>query len=133
MLKIAKAFSAFVFVFIFASFINAQTSWIGNYQFDEDGGRNAGGTKIFIAHQIEVRQAGDGLLATLQSNGYQTSVDLVGTIKADGEKLMIYFDSYGENNMFENYEQGDLLWSVRPRGKYEFLRRLQSARNNRRP
>ena len=25
---------------------------------------------------------------------------------------MIYFDSYGENNMFENYEQGDLLLTL---------------------
>ena len=52
------------------------------------------------------------MLATIQSNGYQTSIDLVGTVKTQGEKLIIYFDSYGENNMFENYEQGDLLLTL---------------------
>ena len=124
MLKIAKTSFAFVFIFIFSSFLNAQTSWTGNYQFDEDGGRNVGGTKIFVTHQLEIKETGDRLLATLQSNGYQTSVDLVGTVKADGEKLMIYFDSYGENNMFENYERGDLLLTLEKKtlkGKTEIL------------
>ena len=108
----AKTFGSILFIFIFCVFINAQTSWLGNYEFDEDGGKTVGGTAIFITHQLEIKQTDDGLMATLQSNGYQTSIDLVGTVKTDGDKLMIYFDSYGENNMFENYEQGDLLLTL---------------------
>ena len=124
MLKIAKTFSAFILLIVLCSFVQAQTSWLGTYEFDEDGGKTVGGTKIFISHQIEIKQTDDGMLATIQSNGYQTSIDLVGTVKTVGGKLMIYFDSYGENNMFENYEQGDLLLTLEKKtvkGKTEIL------------
>jgi hypothetical protein len=90
--------------------INAQSSWKGTYSFDENGGKNAGGTAILITHELEVFDGGEGgLAASLTSNGYQTSRDLICTAKVEGEKLMIYFQSYGENNMFEPYEPGDLL------------------------
>ncbi|CAN5641343.1 hypothetical protein BH20ACI4_BH20ACI4_25250 [soil metagenome] len=124
MLKITKTFFALFFIFIFCPFINAQSFWTGNYEFNEDGGKTVGGTTIFVTHQLEIRQTDDGLLATIQSNGYQTSIDLVGTVKTEGDKLMIYFDSYGENNIFENYEQGDLLLSLEKKttkGKTELL------------
>jgi len=92
---------------------HAQVDWKGSYEFDEDGGKNAGGTKIFITHELNIFVGGDdGLAATLQSNGYQTSADLVCTAKAEGTKLMLYFQSYGENNMFEKYEPGDLLLTL---------------------
>lgn len=109
---LAKTLGSVYLVLIFCVLVNGQTNWIGSYEFDEDGGKTVGGTRIFISHQIEIKKTDDGLLATIQSNGYQTSIDLVGTVKADGDKLMICFDSYGENNMFENYEQGDLLLTL---------------------
>lgn len=124
MLKIAKTFSALVFLFFFCSLAHAQTSWLGSYEFDEDGGRNAGGTAIFITHRLEIKQAEDALLATIRSNGYQTSIDLNCTAKISGDKVEIYFDSYGEDNMFENYEQGDLLLTLEKKtlkGKSELL------------
>lgn len=120
----SKTTGATFLILFFCAFINAQTSWLGSYEFDENGGKNAGGTNIFIAHQIEIKQANDALLATIQSNGYQTSIDLNCTAKATGDKLEIYFDSYGENNMFENYEQGDLLLTLEKKsvkGKSELL------------
>lgn len=112
MLKIAKTFPACLFIIILCSFVQAQTSWIGNYEFDEDGGKTVGGSAIFITHELEIKQIGDGILATIQSNGFQTSIDLIGTVKTEGDRLLIYFDSYGENNMFEKYEQGDLLLTL---------------------
>lgn len=124
MLKIAKTFSALVLIFIFCSVLQAQTSWLGKYEFYEDGGRNAGGTKIFVTHELEIRQAENVLLATLRSNGYQTSKDLNCVAKAVGDRLEIYFDSYGEDNLFESYEQGDLLLTLEKkqvRGKAETL------------
>lgn len=120
----SKSIGAIFAVLVFSVLINAQTSWLGKYEFSEDGGKNAGGTKIFIEHEIEVRQTDDGLMATLQSNGYQTSKDLVCTAKARGDKLEIYLDSYGENNLFESYEQGDLLLTLENKtvkGKTELL------------
>lgn len=99
-------------IFTFSIFANAQTEWLGSYVFDEDGGRTTGGTAIFVSHQIDIRESDDGLLAMVQSNGYQTSKDLICTAKAEGAKLLIYFDSYGENNMFEPYKKGDLLLTL---------------------
>ena len=88
---------------------NAQTDWKGTYSFDENGGKNAGGATIFISHELSVFADDDGLAARLQSNGYQTSTDLICTAKVEGAKLLIYFQSYGEDNMFEPYKPGDLL------------------------
>ena len=102
----------------------AQKEWVGSYTFDEDGGRNAGGTKIFISHELTVMETDDGLIAHLESNGYQTSKDLNCRAKVNGSKLEIYFDSYGENNIFETYEKGDLLLTLERRavkGKQELI------------
>lgn len=89
-----------------------QTDWKGSYSFDENGGKNAGGAVIFISHDLNIFDGDDGLAATLQSNGYQTSADLICDAKAEGSKLMIYFQSYGENNMFEPYKSGDILFTL---------------------
>ncbi|MEO6588055.1 MAG: DUF5991 domain-containing protein [Pyrinomonadaceae bacterium] len=124
MLKITNNFSVLFLIFLFSIFTNAQATWIGSYEFDEDGGKTVGGSAIFITHELEIKQTGDGILATIQSSGYQTSTNLVGTVKTEGDKLMIYFDSYGENNMFEKYEQGDLLFTLEKKmtkGKTEIL------------
>ena len=101
-----------VLFLLFASLAQAQIDWTGAYEFDEDGGKTTGGTAIFINHQMEIRNTDDGLVAYLQSNGYQTSKDLICTAKAEGSKLLIRFESYGENNAFESYEPGDLLLTL---------------------
>jgi hypothetical protein len=109
---------------LFCCAANAQKEWLGGYVYDEDGGKTAGGTAIFISHQIDVVESDDGLVVTIQSNGYQTSRDLIGTAKVEGAKLLVYFDSYGENNTFEPYEKGDLLFTLERRtvkGKTEIL------------
>lgn len=93
--------------------IHAQKSpWAGTYEFGEYGGKTAGGTGIVITHDIEVIDGGDGLIAAVKSNGYQTSVDLNCIAKAEGQKLLIYFESYGEDNIFEPYKKGDLLLTL---------------------
>ena|SRR5215203_1434184 len=91
---------------------NAQNDWKGTYSFDENGGKNAGGAAIFISHELSVFDGDEGFAARLQSNGYQTSSDLVCTTKIVGSKLLIYFQSYGEDNMFEPYTPGDLLLTL---------------------
>lgn len=113
-----------VFVLACAAATFAQSEWVGTYTFDEDGGRNAGGTAIFIAHELVVMETDDGLRASLQSNGYQTSKDLNCTAKLKGNKLEIFFDSYGEDNVFESDAVGDLLLTLEKRvakGKSELL------------
>jgi hypothetical protein len=99
-------------LFAFATAAAAQTDWTGAYEFGEDGGKTTGGTVIFISHQLEVRKTDDGLVAFIKSNGFQTSRDLICTARAEGGKLFIYFESYGEDNVFEPYETGDLLLTL---------------------
>ena len=107
-----KLASILVVLLVLALNAAAQSEWKGSYYFGEDGGNNAGGTKIFISHELEIFDGDNEIPALLQSNGYQTSSDLVCTAKIEGAKLMIYFQSYGENNMFEKYESGDLLLTL---------------------
>jgi hypothetical protein len=92
--------------------VAAQADWKGSYYFGEDGGKNAGGIAVLISHELEIFDGDEGLAATLESNGYQTSSELICTAKVVGAKLLIYFQGYGENNMFEPYKQGDLLLTL---------------------
>lgn len=111
-------------ILLFSAAANAQNEWAGIYTFDEDGGKTAGGSVIFITHELTVMETDDGLIATLKSNGYQTSKDLNCRAKASGNKLEIYFESYGEDNVFETYKPGDLLLTLEKRvtkGKAEVL------------
>ena len=97
---------------VFSIHANAQNDWKGSYLFEEDGGKNAGGSAIFISHELSIFDTGDGLAATFRSNGYQTSTDLICSVKIQGTKIMIHFQSYGEDNMFEPYKAGDLLLTI---------------------
>ncbi|MEP7148316.1 MAG: DUF5991 domain-containing protein [Acidobacteriota bacterium] len=106
----------FVFIvlglLIFPLHASAQSDWKGSYRFDEDGGKNAGGAAIVISHELTIFDSGEGLAARFQSNGYQTSTDLVCTVRSEGSKIMLFFQSYGEDNMFEPYTPGDLLFTL---------------------
>jgi hypothetical protein len=112
MRKTARLLRAFVISALVPIVVTAQADWKGAYAFYEDGGKNAGGVAILISHQLDVFDGADGLAASIESNGYQTSSELVCTAKIEGQKLLIYFQSYGENNMFEPYKQGDLLLTL---------------------
>ena len=119
-----RAVVSLVIAFMVSTASFGQSDWAGTYTFDEDGGKNAGGTPIFIMHELNVLQTDDGLRATIQSNGYQTSKDLICTAKVKVNKLEIYFESYGENNIFETYSPGDLLLTLEnktSKGKSELL------------
>lgn len=112
-MKLLSKISVYCLLFFaFSAAAHAQSDWAGTYEFDEDGGKNAGGTAIFIHHQLAVKQTDDGLMAFVRSDGYQTSKDLICTAKIEGAKLSIYFESYGEDNAFESYEEGDLLFTL---------------------
>ena len=68
---------------------------------------------MFISHELNVFDDGaGGLAARLESNGYQTSSNLLGSAKVVGSKLTIHFQTYGEDNMFEPYKAGDLLLTL---------------------
>ena len=105
-------FTGILLCLIFAPPAAAQNAWLGVYEFSEDGGKNAGGTPIFIVHRLEIMTSDDGLIATLESNGYQTSKDLLCKVKVKGEKAYIYFEGFGENNVFESFQKGQLMLTL---------------------
>jgi hypothetical protein len=109
---LAKVSLILLFIWLLCLTVCAQSEWLGTYEFGEDGGKTAGGTVIFVMHQVDILESEDGLIAMIQSNGYQTSRDLVATAKIEGSKLLVYFNSYGENNVFETYKKGDLLFTL---------------------
>ena len=106
------AFAGVILCLVFATSAVAQNAWLGVYEFNEDGGKNAGGTPIFIVHRLEIMTSDDGLIATLESNGYQTSKDLLFKVKVKGDKAYLYFEGYGENNTFETYSKGQLMLTL---------------------
>ena len=102
-----------VVLFSIATAVSAQPDWKGDYEFDENGGKNASGIAVVISHELSVFDDGEGgVAARLESNGFQTSSNLVCSAKVVGPKLMIYFQSYGEDDMFEPYKAGDLLLTL---------------------
>ncbi len=105
----AKFFAILSLSLLLSAAVYAQNGWNGRYEFDEDGGRTVGGTAIFISHELVI--SGDS--ATLKSNGYQTSKDLICRVKHIADGVEIYFESYGEDNVIEAYKKGDLLLTLK--------------------
>ena len=112
MKKIAAVLFCLFFILALAAHSSAQWSWAGKYEYGENAGRNAGGTVIFIHHEITIEKNGDKLSAFITSQGYQTSKALKCTAKVVGNKLQIYFEDYGTDNIYEPFEPGDLLLTL---------------------
>jgi hypothetical protein len=124
MISFNRSVATIAFCLLCAIATFAQNPWLGVYEFNEDGGKNAGGTVIFISHRLEIMNSDDGLIATLESNGYQTSKDLLCSVKIKGEKAYVYFLGYGDNNVFESYTKGQLMLTLESKivaGKPSFL------------
>lgn len=97
-------------VFVFSA--NAQVSnYVGSYEFSEDGGRTAGGTAIFVGHDLKINADGTGRLTAA---GYQTSKEMFVKTKAVGKTLQVIFDKYDADgsNMFESYKNGEVLLTL---------------------
>ena len=101
-----------IFCALLTTAVHSQSPWIGKYEFTENGGKNAGGTAIMVTHNLEILNSDDGLVATLESNGYQTSKDLLCVVKVQGSKALFYFEGYGDNNVFESYTKGQLMLTL---------------------
>lgn len=89
-----------------------QSTWEGTYTFQEGGGRTNGGAGEFVEHTLIIRRQGDGLIADIDANGFQTSRSLRCSAKAEGDKLNLYFQSYREGNIFTSYKKGQLLLTL---------------------
>jgi len=89
-------------------------AWVGEYTFGEDGGRTAGGSAIYVVHQLTVGREGGALRARLESNGYQTYAAFVCEARVEAGRLKIFFARHADENVFlrGDYRPGDLLLSL---------------------
>lgn len=87
-------------------------SWEGTYRYQEGVGR--GGE--FVEHTLVVTRAGGGLAATLEAAGFQTSISLKCEAREEGNRLLLYFKEYGEDNLAAEYRKGELLLTLERAG-----------------
>jgi Family of unknown function (DUF5991) len=91
----------------FALTANAQiANYVGSYEFSEDGGKTAGGTAVFVGHDLTINADGSGKLTAA---GYQTSKELFVKTKLVGSKLQILFVEYGEDQTVPTELKADTL------------------------
>lgn len=93
---------------------DAADTWVGEYSFGEDGGKTAGGTVIYVVHELTVTREGGALKARLESNGYQTYAAFECDARAEAGRLKIFFARHAEENVLQrgDYEPGDLLLTL---------------------
>jgi Family of unknown function (DUF5991) len=96
-------------VFVFSA--NAQVAnYVGKYEFSEDGGKTAGGTAVFVGHDLTINADGSGKLTAA---GYQTSKEIFFNTKVVGSKLQVIFEKYGEDHSGStDLEAGSLLLTI---------------------
>jgi Family of unknown function (DUF5991) len=89
-------------------------AWVGEYVFEEDGGRTAGGSAIYVVHQLNVTREGDALKARLESNGYQTYAAFECEARVAAGRLKLFFVRHADENVFlrGDYRAGDLLLTL---------------------
>ena len=98
---------------------DALDAWVGEYVFEEDGGRTAGGSPIYVVHQITVTREGGALRARLESNGYQTYVAIECEVRAEPGRLRLYFARHADENALQrgDYKPGDHLLTLARSGR----------------
>ncbi|RYG58994.1 hypothetical protein EON80_26245, partial [bacterium] len=86
--------------------------WSGTYVYEEDGGRTAGGTVIFITHTLQLWRKNGNWTGRLESNGYQTYINAVVAGKARGNQMDILFQSRDPETRSPLARRGDRLFSL---------------------
>lgn len=96
---------------IFSADAQSLKDYVGKYEFYEEDGKTAGGTPVFVGHDLEIKA--DGGIA-LTANGFQTGRDLLGVAKFENGKLNIHFTLYNDEgaNSTTPYNGDDLLLTL---------------------
>jgi hypothetical protein len=74
-----------------------------------------------VSHELQIMDSDKGLVATIKSNGNQTSVDILCLVKVEGNKATLFFEGYGDDNRFENFARGQMMLSLEDKGKSTVL------------
>jgi Family of unknown function (DUF5991) len=109
-----KVWSLFVaLMMVLATSVYAQTSQVmaGHYEFIEDGGRTVGGSRILIAHDLQIGPDG---AATLKVDGFQSSLDIACLTKRVGTQTQVLFDHHNDQSAetARPYARGIVLFTL---------------------
>lgn len=92
-----------------ASPASAAPSWSGRYVYEEYAGRTAGGTAIVVTHELQLWKSKKGWEGKLESNGYQTFIDLICRGEVKGNKFTVKFARRGSSILGSQYKNNDVL------------------------
>jgi hypothetical protein len=86
--------------------------WTGVYSFEEVWDTEGQDIRNIITYELDVRTQGDSLAAEFRADGYMTSIHLHCTAAADDDHLVVAFKEAGEDNMFNQAGEGDILFTL---------------------
>lgn len=95
------------------TFAQTEKNWEGTYSFIEGVPRGNGNVGN-VSHTITIYRSGNNLVADLEADGWQTLVKLKCTAKVVGNRINLYFKSYGDTDgqPMMTYKKGALLLSL---------------------
>jgi hypothetical protein len=88
--------------------------WDGSWTGDFDGGQTAGGSGILVGYGVKVQ----GTTVTFSADGFQTEMRMNGRGAAEGQDLVVAFDSCGADDLFQcpGFIKGDTLFTMHREG-----------------
>ena len=115
-MKLSRIPFLFLLLFLFAqlaTFAQTKDSWNGTYSFLEGVPRGNGNVGN-VSHSITIYQSGKNLVANLEASGWQIEESLKCTTKIVGNRINLYFKSYGNTGgePMQRYKKGALLLSL---------------------
>jgi hypothetical protein len=91
--------------------------WLGNYTYNEvfpnRSNKPPNASVPTIDHKIRIFKDANEMYAEIISQGYQTNTHIFAKVVGDNSNVDFIFDKYSEDNRFESYYKGDLLFSFK--------------------
>lgn len=97
-------------------------SWVGNYLFSEYAPPNQN-----LFYEISIYKEEDDYFAKISIDGFQTMKRLKTKVSGDENTIKLLFDKYLPDNLWESYDEGDILLSFEKRNSklYTFWGEIQ--------
>lgn len=109
--------SIFIFAFVIGLYScgggSGSYDWSGSYVYEETAGPGMGGEPREYYYTIEVSQTDGEYKANYNLDGYQTMARYKCTAKVVDDKLVLYFEDFGEEHMMGGgYSHGDEVLTI---------------------
>lgn len=112
-------------------------AWNGRYVWEEGVGRHGGpdprdSVAAFITYTLSIGPGNGPTRCTLNGQGFQTNKRIRCTLTPQGKSIIVKFQGYGADNMFDDgYRGGQPLFTLTrtPRGLVTTLQGLKASSN----